>query len=236
LEKYGNNENAFRVVVCSLIGMLLIGWICCISVNAAELDASFKTDFYSKYVWRGFNLCDEAVIQPSLTIGKAPVSLNIWGSLNGEDQARCHELDYTLDYAFQVGKLPANIGYIYYTFPNLSAGDKTQEVYAGITAPGKYPLTLKLFHDYDEGRGTYCELAGSFPIPAGKQALAASVALGYNNHQWRESSGLSHAQVTLSTEFKTSWAVLAPIVGYSAALHHDFRDEAFYGVSVTPKW
>ena len=49
------------------------------SVMAIELDVDLSADFLSRYVWRGQNAGQTAVVQPSATISKAGFSFNVWG-------------------------------------------------------------------------------------------------------------------------------------------------------------
>lgn len=212
------------------ITLLLAVWFFAAPVSASELAVTFKTDVYSIYMWRGLNLCDEMVIQPSLTIGKAPVSLNIWSSFAGAIEGRCQELDYTLDYTAPFGKHQINLGYIYYTFP--PNDDRSQEVFAGITLNEDVPFSLKAYYDYDEGSGLYFEAGSVFPMTVGKTNVPISVAVGYNHRQWWEGSGLSHAQVSISKEYTASRVTVTPIVAYSEGFHDEFPDECYYGVAL----
>ncbi len=70
------------------------------------IETSADVGFASKYVWRGILLTDDAISQPSATFAANGISLNVWSSMdmtdvNGNDK-EVNELDYTLDYSFDV--------------------------------------------------------------------------------------------------------------------------------------
>ena len=126
------------------------------SVMAVELDVDLSTDFLSRYVWRGQDSGQTAVVQPSTTISKDGYSFNVWGNMplsdiDSSDASAAGrsftftEVDYTLDYTGDVPGsdiLDFSAGYIMYYFPSttaMTAGAATggnpatfQELYAGL--------------------------------------------------------------------------------------------------------
>src|SRR5690606_16941786 len=54
------------------------------AVEPVQDEFTVVTDFelgaYSKYVWRGINVVDDFVLQPSLTFSHGPWSVNFWGN------------------------------------------------------------------------------------------------------------------------------------------------------------
>lgn len=64
--------------------LLLIGVVACLyplQVSAQDkLSVHAKADFVSDYVWRGADQQSGCSVQPSLTLGYAGFSLNVWGS------------------------------------------------------------------------------------------------------------------------------------------------------------
>ena len=64
--------------------LLLIGAVACLyplQVSAQnKLSVNAKADFVSDYIWRGADQQSGCSVQPSLTLGYAGFSLNIWGS------------------------------------------------------------------------------------------------------------------------------------------------------------
>ena len=125
-----------KVVLCvavALFGMTTVG------LAEGEGDVAFGVgaDFMSKYVWRGQNLVDDWVLQPSVSASYQGFTASVWANsdMTGDtaDDWELTELDYTIDYS---GTVPGadgigySIGAIYYYFPG---GDATTELYWGFS-------------------------------------------------------------------------------------------------------
>ena len=92
--------------------------------------AEAAVGFYSKYVWRGFELSDDSiVIQPSLSVAYKGFGANLWANLDtdlyGADTHKWNETDYTLSYDGAYEKFGYGVGWIYYA---LDGTDDTQLV------------------------------------------------------------------------------------------------------------
>lgn len=139
--------------------------------------ASVDVSALSAYVWRGQVLNDEAVLQPSFTMGKNGFSINTWGNANLTDSdttsAELNELDLTFSYSKTVGDVSLSGGYIEYSFPNTTLGG-TREVFASIGLPN-LPIvpTLAVNYDFDAADGAY----GNFGL-AYSHALCSMTTLG----------------------------------------------------------
>jgi len=89
-----------------------------------DLDASASVDIFDKYVWRGQQVGNQTVIQPSATIGQSGYSFNIWGNMpiTKNDSSgkpwNIQEFDYTFDYSGSYEKFSYSGGFIIYDFPN----------------------------------------------------------------------------------------------------------------------
>jgi hypothetical protein len=164
------------------IGCLSVAAVC----SAAEADApdssnppisiSGTADYYSKYIWRGQNVNDESVFQPSLSLEAFGFTGSVWGSMDLTDEndnsGEFTEVDYSLDYTTQLPGLDwldLSAGTVYYRFPN-TRFESTAEVYAGaalactcgenqsghclacLLAP-----SFRVFRDIDEIEGTYIQ-------------------------------------------------------------------------------
>jgi len=186
----------------------------------------------SKYIWRGFNLSDHTVWQPSLTFTKDELSLDVWSSFDAGDANRCTELDYTLTRSFDLGPNEATVGLIYYTFPSADTARSSKEIFAGLTRPGRIPVSLTAYYDYDEGDGLYAEMGASIPV-SHRDGETIAIAIGYNLHQWREDTGLSHALLTYSRLVPAGEATLRPEVALSAPLSDDFGTELYFGANTS---
>ncbi len=142
-------------------------------------DISVSTSFLSKYIWRGWNLGDEPVMQLDGSASKWGFTFDWWAnySLNDEkdrDGGRYQEfteIDYTIDYTLNIGDMSEKLGveevplvaplslsagYIYYTFPNVDRESKyfdTHEVYFGASYDCLLQPYFKWYWDVDSGKG-----------------------------------------------------------------------------------
>lgn len=87
--------------------LLLIGVVACLyplQVSAQDkLSVHAKADFVSDYVWRGADQQSGCSVQPSLTLGYAGFSLNVWGSqsLTKWEEGGSKEWDINLGYTYR---------------------------------------------------------------------------------------------------------------------------------------
>ncbi len=153
---------------CVVGAVVLMG---AVSVRAEDpapvATASTDLSLLSGYVWRGQVLNDEAVFQPSFTLGKNGFSINTWGNANLTDAAtenapELSELDLTISYSKTVGNVGLSVGYIEYTFPNTTYAG-TREVYGSVSLPTLLIVpTLSVNYDFDEADGAYGNFALSY--------------------------------------------------------------------------
>jgi hypothetical protein len=210
---------------------------------------SFAADaaLASKYIWRGINLDDEAVFQPSVTVGYGGLSFNIWGSMEltdantypgyGTGEGEFTEVDYTLDYSFDItDTLSGSVGAIYYDFPN-TGFDSTTELYAGISADVLLSPSLTVYQDVDEAEGTYvlaglghtlCEWEMLNGDATGALDIGTSAAWGssdHNNFYYGVDDGaLTNWDLTVAMPLTYGNFSLTPSVTYSRLLDDDIRD------------
>ena len=153
------------------------GWLPEKHESIPEVSAS--VGFFTKYIWRGWNLGDEPVMQTDAAISWKGLTLDFWTnySLNNKkdrDSGRYQEfteVDYTVDYTFNIGeavdlfgdvnagfldKIDFSVGYIYYTFPNVDWKDKyfdSQEVYMGVAFDCILNPFFTWYWDVGHGKG-----------------------------------------------------------------------------------
>ena len=145
--------------------------------------ADASIGFYSKYVWRGFELSDGSmVIQPSLSASYKGFGANLWANLDTDyDPAGGHkwnETDFTLSYDGSHEKLGYGVGWIYYA---LDSTDDTQEFYGTISYDVLLAPSLTIYYDTDSFAGAWyvnLGLGHSFMI-AEKYSLDLGLSLGY---------------------------------------------------------
>lgn len=233
--------------------MCMKEWICAgvvltVSVApSAEEKAAFSltSDFYSKYVWRGHNLVDDWVWQPSVGISKGPWSAGVWGNLdltNENSQAgEFTEYDFYGSYSLPLAdNLSLSVGYIYYRFPGAGS---TQEVYSGLSLDTFLSPSLTVYYDFDDINGTYvsagightiekiAELSESVPV-----GLALSCAVGwgdsnYNEGYWADTVGdpldksaLNDLSLKIAFPFTLGKWTVTPSLNYVMILDSDIRN------------
>lgn len=142
-------------------------------------DFSLSSAFMTKYIWRGWNLGDEPVMQLDASASKWGFTFDWWAnySLNNDksrDSGRYQEfteIDYTIDYTLSIGEMseklnfndpdflnPLSIsaGYVYYTFPNIDWSDKffdSHEVYLSCSYDVFFQPFFTWYWDVGRGKG-----------------------------------------------------------------------------------
>jgi hypothetical protein len=196
----------------------------------------FSIDYQTKYVYRGATYSDKPVIQPVATAGIGPVSATWFGSIDYATKT-LNESDVTLDITHPVGPVSLSGGITWLSFPNTDI-PSTTEVYAGVTLD-EVPATpsLFVFHDFQDGKGTYAELSVSKDFKVLDIPLSASAKLGYNHHYFRKETGFSHVELGVSSpiDLGKGWTI-SPMLKYSRALSKDFKNEVYAGISIGYKF
>jgi hypothetical protein len=211
------------------------GWVTDYGVTAGA-----TVDFYTKYIWRGQNLVDDPVLQPSAYVSAVGFTASIWGNVTLDGEKEFTELDYTLDYTTSLGviddrleKVSVSAGYIYYDFPNLSSSDDSQEIYAAVAVDTLLSPSFVVYYDYDEGDGTYYEASVSHSVPLDPVELNLCATVGYNDGQWGFDSSFSAAALGASLVIPlTEWVSIEPAIIYSVALDNQYDDEFYGGFSI----
>jgi hypothetical protein len=124
------------------------------AISESGIGISGTLDSYSQYIWRGFLLDSDPVIQPSLSVSFYGLTLSLWCSFDPaiDDAAMSSEVDYVVDYTYKVGTLSLSIGNTFYSFPEHDL--KSMEAYLGIGIAAIGSPTLTIFYDYgDEAEG-----------------------------------------------------------------------------------
>jgi len=122
-----------------------------ISGSGVLLSGTF--DVNSKYIWRGFTVYDNPVLQPGLNLEGYGVSLSIWSSmpvLGDNESWPSDEIDLTLGYCAEFEPISISIGYLSYCYP-YSDNLVTHEIYASATSDTLLPLELGITYSIDPG-------------------------------------------------------------------------------------
>ena len=108
-----------------IISFRLLAFRDCDVFAEDKINFGLAADYYSKYIWRGQNVNDESVFQPSISLSKWGFTGSIWGNLDltneNDNSGEFSEFDYTLDYSGEmpdVNWLNFSVGTVHYRFPN----------------------------------------------------------------------------------------------------------------------
>jgi len=233
--------------------------------RAAEdnvFDFELSLDSVAKYIWRGIEVNDESVLQPSLTISPAACgfSFNVWANYDLTDGGRednFSEVDYTASYGFDIpdSVYSVELGVIEYYFPGPGGGSDTdtREAYVGISAGVVLSPSLTVYYDFAEIDGWYVTagVSHSFSLATWHDNLSldlgASIGWGdddYNvGYHGVDDSGLNDLTASVGLSYAASDNLsFAATLSFAEMLDSDIEkavdaggdsDNAFFGVNIT---
>jgi len=210
-----------------------------------------SVDVLTNYLWRGQNLADDGVVQPSIQSTRDDLSLNIWSNYDLK-RNRNNEVDVTLNYAVEKEGISIDAGYIYYA---LKDADDTQELYLSAALEMYLAPTATLYLDFDEGDGGFLIMSVGHDIvidEASSLHLGASASLNIENKVMGLDAKNDEFTNWYNSELTASYTVniakniiLEPKMAYSFALSNDAKSairsasvdsddkELYAGVNVT---
>ncbi|MCX5708574.1 MAG: hypothetical protein NTY14_06360 [Candidatus Omnitrophica bacterium] len=200
----------------------------------AGITASGDVAFYSEYLWRGFLLDGDPVVQPGFYLSGpdskyGKLTAKFWSShdlSNSDPRNSSEEYDYILDYTYNLADTSLSFGHTYYDYP--AADTFSKEFYVGITLP-KVFLTPSVFYyrDYGSqedggGMGSYTVVNLAKSLPFEIKGTPASLELaghyGYNYELFINGKG---GDIGLSAGLKlqlTKNLTCMPNINYSLPL------------------
>jgi len=226
--------------------------------DEAELGFEMTADFFNKYIWRGQNVVDDWVYQPSAAVSYGGLTASFWGNLDMTDEngsnGEFSEIDLTLDYSGQfpgIDILEYSLGMINYDFPVNGSGDDTTEVYAGLSLDVPASPSVTFYRDVDEtGDGLYIsfgaghsfedvfELGPDTPVGVDIGATLGWGNTAYNKFYWGAAPdggtiGGEMNDLVLSVGFPFELAGLSFTAGvnYITLMGDDIRKTDAYGRS-----
>lgn len=214
-------------------------------LKKADIQVTGATSVYSKYMWRGFRLYDDYVVQPSINFNAfKDWNLNVWGSFDAshyEDAPNANEVDTTLTYThtfenLKIGSMAlrptsVTLGYIYYDFSG--AGTFSKESVLGFGYDTLFSPSLTWYHDHGResqggGDGDYLVLnfAKSFDlIRAYGITFDFSGHIGYNKHLGIRGEGGDGLVTTGFTVPLTKSLKFSPSINWNAPFGGLAKDE-----------
>lgn len=217
--------------------------------QAQEFSASFGSDFYSDYMFRGFNLYDGVSIQPatsvSLDFGQAgALSAGLWGHLSAEGDRKAEgftELDETVEYSISLGVASLAVGHVWYTYPiNDDDIADTAEVYGSVSLDVPASPSLTVYHDYREFDVQYYSLGfeHTLEIPALGEGFAMTpyVDFGFATNAekvYSDDSGLMHVTYGLAFDLPLGDVSVTPSLNYNSKVDDLTTNEFFVGFGLS---
>jgi uncharacterized protein (TIGR02001 family) len=209
-----------------------------------------NVDYLSKYMWRGQNLSDDPVFQPSVTVTYGALSASLWGNMDttniNSNGGRFSEIDTTVGLTGQIPGtegIICSLGVTHYHFPGTAYPDTT-ECYGGFSLALPLSPTLTAYRDVGEAEGTYYALSLNHSIsriaeiaPDVPVGITAGLNLGYANSSYNRyywgitGDSFQDLALTLALPVTTGNWTMTPRVSYVTILSNTIRDADTYGTS-----
>ncbi|MFQ5680768.1 MAG: TorF family putative porin [Candidatus Omnitrophota bacterium] len=242
------------ITVKKILVVFLLGCILSLGVNAVNayadegvlkdipIEVSADIAINSKYIWRGFTLDDDTVMQQGIYISGYGFTASIWGSLDidAKDDLNSDEVDYSIDYTYETDNFSVSAGHTYYDFP--PADTASREFYLGIAANLLLSPSLTWYHDYGDedsggGDGDYVVLELSHSLSLGEAPITLDLSghVGYNNELFINGDGGDVAIGAGLTIPLTEKCAFSPNINYSIPFgdledsSDGNQDDKFYG-------
>lgn len=212
------------------------------------IEASGTLDVYSQYLWRGFALDTDAVLQPGFDLSLYGFTFSFWSSwdFDNSDALDSDEIDYVIDYTYDFDFASVSVGHTYYEFPGTDTFSR--EFYAGL-ALSDVLLSPAITYYYDHGDeaqgggdGHYVNLGVSHSFTLIDEldiSLDLSGSVGYNKNLFivgEGGDGLLSAGLTIPL---TETLTLSPSINYAMpfgdlddSADGNQRDRFYYGFSL----
>ena len=217
-------------------------------LSGLDIEASGSLDVYTEYIWRGFALDTDPVLQPGFELSGCGFTFGFWSNwdFDNNDELDGDEIDYFMDYTYDFDYASVSAGHTYYEFPGTDTFSR--EFYAGISFPVFLSPALTYYYDYGEedqggADGSYLTLdfSHSFELtdnPGITFDLGARVS--YNRELFIEGEGgdaLFTAGLTVplakGLDFSPSINYSLPYGDLDDAQDGDQKDRFYYGFSLT---
>ena len=190
-------------------------------ISDTGIEVSGSLDSYSQYVWRGFLLDDDAVIQPGIGLSFKGLSFSLWSSFDAadDDSLASDEVDYIIDYTHNIGIFSLSIGNTFYFFPAYDS--KSMEMYLSLGMDVISNPSITLYLDYGnetEGGadGVYVSLDLSHNQPVHRDiTLDVCAHAGYNHELFITGNGYDIALATGLTLTLFDKLALKPAIYYT---------------------
>ena len=196
---------------------------------SAELAAGWD----SRYMFRGVDLLNGGSLAwTDLSFSTYGFTLGAWYATGVNDDF--NEIDIYASYAWSLGPVDVEGGYIFYGFPR--GGGETHEFFAALSTEAIPFVTpgLAFYYDFDDFEGGWLEfsLASSIPVVEDVVSIDPFAAISYDFEYNSNDNDLNNVQVGVEVPVALSENItLSGYVAYSWALDaiDDFQDDEFWG-------
>lgn len=223
--KKGLRKNSSILLGVALFLVMFVSFNCYAQTGILEntdIEVSSNIGIYSKYIWRGFKLDNDPVMQSGIYASVKGLTVSVWGNLdiNAEDDLNSDEVDYIIDYTYKFDILSLSVGHTYYDFP--PADTFSKEFYVGLGLDILSSPKLIWYRDYGDedsggGDGSYIVLSLSHSIPLGNSPVSLDLSghVGYNDKLFIKGQGGDAALSVGLTIPLTDKITFSPNINYS---------------------
>jgi len=224
------------------------------ALAAIEVTGDAYVGYFSKYVWRGYDLSGGLpVVQGGVDLSAKGFTLGYWTNIQTRNDdidkdgvidlnaGEGNETDLTINYAIPVGEIATvNVGNIYYMLDGL---EDTNELYVGATLNTLLAPSLKVYYDWDkaEENGLFYTASISHGLPVGDMVtLGASALVSYNDEsdyavgnysEWHNYELGAKADIKVTEQL-----TITPSLVYSSPISDEAKDaidsQLYGGVNV----
>jgi uncharacterized protein (TIGR02001 family) len=222
-----------------VVGLLAVVGICMsgsmVSFSEAKgyledlgITASGTLDYASKYMWRGYTIDQDPVVQPGFSLAAKGFTVSYWSNMaiaNRDASTLSNEVDMTVSYTLPLGPVALTLGHVSYNYTGILSD--TKEVFAGL-ALNNLPVAVAVsaYSDYDAIVGNYVSLDLSKDLPVTSD-ITATIAGHYGQYfsYGTIDNGSDYALSMKCGVPLTSVVSLTPSITYAAPAG-DLADEA----------
>ncbi len=213
----------------------------------SQIGVSLDLPVVSSYVWRGMEINDDWVLQPSLTLDYKGFSFNLWGNMDlsnfGEDYCsytsdcdsragQFTEIDLTIAYNHSFDKFTLGVGLIDYLYPNWDNSSDTQEVYLSGSFDVLLQPSLSIYYDFNALDAFYANFAIGHSFSFNDNlGLDLSSSIGYGDSDYNAGSfgsadsAFVDFNIGVSLPYKaTDNIAIIPMLTVTTLLDSDIQD------------
>ncbi|NOY23808.1 MAG: hypothetical protein GXO70_09915 [Acidobacteria bacterium] len=184
---------------------MCFGVIILICFNANAFDMKGEISIRSGYSWRGLQINDAAVFQPSVMFSSGNFWAEVWGNMDltnvNDDQYHMNEVDITIGYDWEFSKVTMSTGAIHYTYPG-SEEAATTELFAGVLFDIPLSPAFTMYHDVDQFEGTFIEFSISHSFQVFSEdfsdGLTFTAMIGYGSADFKNGYFMMKSEIAES--------------------------------------